>query len=146
MSRRPSILLAMVLLAGCLDFGPKVTTSTPSAKDVARCRAEMYLRSDIEIEPQGFQLVSGIDASIWFKFIARTEKIAAVFNEKHVDTSQFSEGYKSHSDSSLPAWWDAADKKLTGGQVELPNGRFMDVGFSKNEDRTLTVYVMWFET
>ncbi len=41
-------------------------------------------------------------------------------------------------------WWDVKGKKLLGGQVELPNTRFMNVGVEKNDDGYL-VYIMWHE-
>jgi hypothetical protein len=41
---------------------------------------------------------------------------------------------------------DVNSKKLAGGQVALPNVRFMNVGYVNNKNGTLTVYVMWHET
>ena len=88
-----------------------------------------------------------IDGAIWFRFLAHTGDIADVFAPEtvEVEVSNFRSGYEFAS-SSMPSWWDVAQKPLTGGQVSLPNARFMNVGFVDNDDGTLTVYVMWHET
>lgn len=143
--KRTPLLFLPLLLSGCLDFGPNVTTTTPSASDVSRCRAEMYIDPDVKIQPKGFKLTSGIDDAIWFKFNAETPNITNVFRDDVVDSSLFRKGFTLHSDS-LPSWWDVSLQSLTGGQVSLPNARFMNVGYFDNGDGTLTVYIMWHET
>jgi hypothetical protein len=139
------LLLCLVASSGCLEFGRDVTTVTPSAQDVSRCRTEMYIKADAEITPEGFKLTSGIDDAIWFRFLAHTGDIVDVFETGTVDVSKFRPGF-TFTDASAPSWWDVAKKPLTGGQISLPNARFMNVGFVDNEDGTLTVYVMWHET
>ncbi|MGB8703242.1 MAG: hypothetical protein WCD18_27815 [Thermosynechococcaceae cyanobacterium] len=128
-----------------LDFGPNIETKAPSATDVKRCRAEMYLQSDVEIIPEGYKLISGIDDAIWFRFIAKTTNIADVFMKDKVNTSKFTTNHKFYGDT-LPDWWDIESKVLTGGEISLPNARFMNVGYVNNQDGTLTVYVIWHET
>ena len=41
-------------------------------------------------------------------------------------------------------WWDVKGKNLLGGQVELPNVRFMNVGVEQTENGYM-IYVMWHE-
>ena len=43
------------------------------------------------------------------------------------------------------AWWDVEGKDLLGGQVALPNARFMTVGAEKVEGGYV-IYVIWNET
>ena len=143
--RLTSILYFAMLPCGCLKFGPDVSTTTPTSADVARCRTEMYIDPDIHIRPQGFKLTSGIDDSIWFKFVAETSDITDVFAVHVVDTSSFTKKFALRSDSTT-SWWDVPAHSLTGGQVSLPNARFMNVGYRDNADDTLTVYIMWHET
>lgn len=141
-----------LMLIGCLhhapnflDFGPDITTRTPSVAEVQRCRAEMYINPDLEIVPEGCKLTSGIDAAIWFRFVAKTNNLAKVFRKDKVDTTKFTTS-NDLTGSGLPSWWDVNSKKLAGGQVALPNVRFMNVGYVNNKNGTLTVYVMWHET
>ena len=105
----------------------------------------MYINADVKITPEGFKLTSGIDDAIWFRFLAHADDIADVFSTEFVDASKFQQGY-TFASASMPSWWDVAQKSLTGGQVSLPNARFMNVGYVDNGDGTLTVYVMWHET
>ncbi|MFT5524650.1 MAG: hypothetical protein ACI9HK_002612 [Pirellulaceae bacterium] len=137
--------IALLLCAGCGKAGNDVTTTTPSQEYVARCRAEMYIRDDVDIHPKGFKLITGMDDAIWFKFVTKAENILDVFDDEKVDTSKFSSGFKIDN-ASMPTWWDVNGRKLLGGQIQLPQGRAMNVGSLKNGDETLTVYVMWFET
>ena len=62
-----------------------------------------------------------------------------------MDTTKFKPKFTLDS-NALPSWWDVSAKPLTGGQVALPNARFMNVGYSGNDDGSLTVYIMWHET
>jgi hypothetical protein len=127
MRKNSLLLVLLIVLTGCLDFfGPDITTTTPSAGDVSRCRAEMYLDSNIEIQPEGFKLTSGIDDAIWFRFVAKTDQIAAVFRKDTVDTSKFAPGFK-HDDYAMPSWWDASTKSLVGGRVSLPNAQMLAI-------------------
>ena len=104
----------------------------------------MYLNPGLKIEPLGFKLRgSGIDDAIWFKFKAKASKVAEVFDTAVVDVSEFKQGFTMLSVKG-PKWWDVDGKTFLGGQVELPNVRFMNVGITKTADGFL-VYIMWHE-
>jgi len=139
------LLFPTLLLSGCLDFGTNIETTSPSAADVERCRAEMYIDPEAGIQPVGFRLISSLDDAIWFKFVAETADISTVFRDEIVETSRFGQTVMS-DDPSSPAWWDVSEQSLVGGQVDLPNARFMQVGHVDNGDGTLTVYILWQET
>lgn len=151
MKRRADVLrtvryfLLPLLLSGCLSFGSDVETASPSPEQVARCVAEMYINPGVVIRPLGFKLLgSGIDDAIWFKF-ETTANVQSLFNLKIVDTSGFSESSNQAQDGQGPSWWDLSGKKLLGGQVQLPNARFMNVHIEKKGDRNI-VYILWHET
>ena len=42
-------------------------------------------------------------------------------------------------------WWDVEGKELVGGEISLPNARFMNLGAEKIEGGYI-VYIMWHET
>ena len=105
----------------------------------------MHLNPDTAIEPEGFIQTIGIDEAIWFRFKANTDDINNVFDTSIVDTKKFTSGYKINS-STQESWWDASEKNLTGNDIKLPNVKYMRVGYLKNQDESLTVYIMWFET
>ncbi len=142
--------MAVVLLcaasAGCLKFGDDEETTAPSADQVARCRAEMYLTPGLKIRPLGYKLIgSGIDDAIWFKFGTDTSSAAEIFRTDIVDVSGFGEALEIQAPASKSDWWDIAGKKIHGGRVSLPNARFMSVGIASSEGQSV-VYIMWHET
>ncbi len=138
-------LLLILSLAGCLDFGKDEETTSPTKAQVARCRSEKYLNPSMKITPLGFKLEgSGIDDAIWFKFKTNIVDVQEIFDGKVVDTSKFEEYFTFTHEMNELKWWDVKGKKLLGGQVELPNVRFMNVGVEKTNDGYV-VYIMWHE-
>lgn len=139
-------LVPVLLLAGCLKFGRDVETTSPSASDLQRCRAEMYLEPDLDLTPLGFKLEgSGIDDAIWFKFRTEADDLSQVFQEDVVDISSFQEGFSSLYPVPGLSWWDVEGKAMYGGQVRLPLARVMNVGAVSTESG-LMVYVLWHQT
>jgi hypothetical protein len=144
MLRIVAALAAMAGLTACLSFGPNAETTTPTAEQVARCRAEMYLSPDLKLEPKGFKLIQGIDDAIWFKFVTPRQPLSQVFRSEIVDTARF-KALVGLADSHAPSWWDVNGKRLVGGSVSLPNVRSMWVAIEEGDEQ-LTVYVSWHET
>ena len=142
MQQRAWSTLCSVVLVGCCCSS--MSTANPSASQVDRCRRDMCL-GDVHIMPQGYKFSPGMDAIMWFKFVAKTSQITDVFDPQQIDTSTFRDGFRFHN-SPMTEWWDADERKLTGGQAETSEGCFIDVGFENNDDGTLTVYIMWFQT
>ena len=139
------VLLLILSLAGCLDFGKDEETTSPTKAQVARCRSEMYLNPSMKITPLGFKLEgSGIDDAIWFKFKTNIVEVQEIFDDKVVDTSKFEDNFTFTHEMNELKWWDVKGKKLLGGQVELPNVRFMNVGVEKTNEG-FVVYIMWHE-
>ena len=134
-----ALLLALSLIStGCLAFGIDEETTTPTEAQLSRCRAEMYLNPSMKITPIGYKLEgSGIDDAIWFKFWTDVSGVQEIFDVKVVDTSKFKTGFTFSHEMKELKWWDVENKELLGGQVELPNVRFMNVGIEK------IVKVMW---
>ncbi len=138
-------LMLVFMLTGCLDFGNDEETTTPTEAQLSRCRAEMYLNPSMKITPLGYKLEgSGIDDVIWFKFKIDVLDLQEIFDGKVVDTSKFKEGFTLIHEMRELKWWDVQSKNLFGGQVELPNVKFMNVGIEKN-DEGYVVYIMWHE-
>jgi hypothetical protein len=140
------IVLASLVVAsiGCLEFGTDEETTTPTEDQVSRCRTEMYLNDAAEITPLGFKLLgSGIDDVIWFKFEADADDLSQVFDTSVVNTDEFEKNvmYKMED----VEWWDVEGKELVGGEISLPNARFMNLGAEKIEGGYI-VYIMWHET
>lgn len=139
-------LLAVLTFTGCLDFGEDEETTTPTKDQVNRCRSEMYLKPSVKITSLGFKLRgSGIDDAIWFKFKTDSANLAEIFDVATVDISKFEDDFKFIYEMKELKWWDVESKKLHGGQVSLPNARYMDVGAEKTEEGYV-IYIMWFET
>lgn len=139
-------LLVALSFAGCLEFGEDKETITPTKARIDRCRSEIYLNPSTKITPLGFKLEgSGIDDAIWFKFKAESIDLAEIFDSKVVDTSKFKNDFTFLHEMKTLKWWNVKGKKLLGGQVSLPNARFMNVGVEKTEDG-YKVYIMWHET
>lgn len=131
---------------GCLNFGPDEETTEPTEAQISRCQKAMYLNPSIPIQVQGFKLLgSGIDDAIWFKFMTPTQDIKDLFRST-VDINTFEPKFN-FSPSSLnnPHWWDPDAKNLIGGNVSLPQGRYMSVGIQAQE-AGLLVYIFWHET
>ncbi len=139
-------LLLLVSLNGCLDFGEDVETEKPNESQVNRCLSEMYLNPSIKMTPLGFKLEgSGIDDAIWFKFKTDETDLSQVFDPKAVDVTKFKENFTFLSQIKGLEWWDVKDKSLLGGQVSLPNARYMNIGIEKADDGYM-IYIMWHET
>ncbi|PQO46286.1 hypothetical protein C5Y93_09880 [Blastopirellula marina] len=105
----------------------------------------MYLDPSVKIDPQGFELIDWMDDFSRFKFVAHTDDISKLFLNPPVDTSIMKPSFKMDNNGQY-RWWDPSSQCLTGAEYELPNVKFMDVGYVDNEDGTLTVYIQWFET
>jgi hypothetical protein len=141
-----TVLLIALSFTGCLEFGEDEETRSPTKARVDRCRSEMYLDSSARITPLGYKLLgSGIDDAIWFKFRTESTDLAEIFDSKVVDTSKFNNDFTFSSEMKNVKWWDVKGKKLFGGQVSLPNVRYMNVGVNKTEEGYV-IYVMWHET
>ena len=139
-------ILYVVFLSGCsLQFGTDEVTTQPTEAQLARCRAEMCLQTNLVFQAHGMKLLgSGIDDAIWLKFSCEVTDLASIFQPEFVDTSKFRSGFKLSQYKDLP-WWDVEGRNLTGGQVALPNARFMNVGIDTTETHSV-VYIMWNET
>jgi predicted small secreted protein len=154
---RLSFLLICLLLAGCqTDFtgsGPDVSTTTPTKEQVVFCRQVMYINPDLEIEPLGYHLHSGMDDVIRFKFSAKTDDPAQLFDKTQVDSAKFAADFQvsALNPQATEVWWDVSSKKLSGGNFSVPppnaaGTRGLNIGYCKNDDGTVTVYVLWHET
>lgn len=134
-----------LFISGCLDFGNDEETTSPNKAQIERCRSEMYLNPSMQITPLGYKLEgSGIDDAIWFKFKTNISDVNNIFDSKVVDTATFKAGFIFVHEMKELKWWDVKNKNLLGGQVELPDVRFMNVGIEKNDDGYV-VYIMWHE-
>jgi len=141
------VILLVVIVSttvGCLSFGTDEETTSPTESQVSRCRTEMYLNDALKITPLGYKLLgSGIDDQIWFKFRVDVNDLSQVFDTSVVDTSSF-EKFVMHERDEL-AWWDVKGKELVGGEISLPNARYMDIGAEKIYGGYI-IYIMWTET
>ena len=137
--------LFLISLSGCLDFGEDEETTTPNETQISRCVAEMYLNPSNKITPLGYKLLgSGIDDSIWFKFKTDSTDLSKIFDTTVVDIGKFEDNFTFLSQPKNLDWWDVNGKILLGGQLELPNVRYMNVGTDKTDDG-YTIYIMWHE-
>lgn len=135
-----------VAMAGCLKFGDDVETTSPTTAQVKRCVTEMHLNPAVQMTPLGFRLIgSGIDDSIRFKFKTSVSEVSQIFDPNVVDVTKFTTKVETFVDKHEPKWWDTKGKSLLGGQVQLPNARFMDVWIEKTQDGCV-VYIHWSET
>ncbi len=130
---------------GCLDFGPSISTTSPSTQQVRYCRQVMSINPNVKIKPIGYKEVNGIDKAIWFKFIADTDDVAEVFLAPPIDSLEFQAGFKSHYELE-ESWWDPGTKSLIGGRFNVPVACGQSIAIHDNQDGTLTIYVMWHET
>lgn len=134
-----------ITLSGCLNFGQDEETTFPTPDQISRCFTEMYLNPDLKLRPLGYKLEgSGIDDGIWFKFETNAD-ISEIFNSIIVDTTKFVQNTPLLYEVKGLKWWDITGKSLLGGQVELPNARYMNIGIEKKENIHV-VYIMWHET
>jgi hypothetical protein len=154
---RTLVTIVCLAVAGCqtdfLGYGPEECTTTPSAKQVERCREVMYINPDLKIEPLGYCFKPDLDSSIRFKFLAQTNDPSQVFVSSRVDASKFNDRFRKSAleVNANVGWWDVSSIRLEGGNFEVPSQggtgvRGLDVGYAKNADGTLTVYVFWWET
>jgi hypothetical protein len=149
-TKRCLVVISIVLITtiSCLDFGEDVETTTPTQEQVKWCRQEMYVQDSAKITPMGFALLgSGIDDVIWFKFATNATDLSQVFDTTVVDVSKFEEsGMSADELKGIDwEWWDVKGKNLLGGQVTLPDAKFMNVG-AEEVGEGYVIYVMWFET
>lgn len=158
MFRHNALLCLVMLLTGCgIGENAAPTTKSPakptfasaannnpstvSQNDLDAARKKFHLRDDLQLEAKGYavhQLTADISGT-YFKFIAKTDKIENVFLPD-VDRSKF-HANALLTPSSHDAWWDVADREFNGGNVKLPDGEEMSVGYVDNKDGTLTVYI-----
>jgi len=139
------IVCISLVITGCIDFGKDMETTSPTDQQVSKCKEIMCLNQDLNLEPLGLKSYgSGIDDAILFKFKTSAKSMEDIFDTDSVDTSSFSEDYSFREEKGLE-WWDVTDKKFTGGQVSLPNAKYMNVGLQE-EDEGFIVYIYWFET
>lgn len=142
----PLIILGALLLGGCLDFGPNISTMAPSSEHVKFCQTEMYLNPEVLIEPRGFMLTSGIDKHVLFKFVAHTNDVSKLFLSPPVDTLVMNPKKVSFLGGMSKDWWDPPSSGLVGANYDLPSAKHMNVAYVANDDDTLTVYIEWGET
>ena len=139
------ILLFMLSLTACLDFGDDIETASPTKEQVESCRSRMYLNPGVKIKPLGYKLQgSGIDDAVWFVFQTEGSAVDKLFLPQFIDVSQFKDGFTFQSHPKGVSWWQAEGKTFLGGQVELPKSKFMNVGIEKT-DKGSVIYIMWHE-
>lgn len=154
---RYAILLTCLAITGCqgdfLGYGDDVSTTTPTKEQITYCRSVMYINPGLEIDPLGYCLQPGMDDVIRFKFTAKTDDPSLLFDESQVDASRFFSDFRVSAlePKAAESWWDVSAKTLTGGNFTVPppdstGTRGLNVGYVKNGDGTLTVYVLWHET
>ncbi|NLS95045.1 MAG: hypothetical protein GXX96_23045 [Planctomycetaceae bacterium] len=142
----PTLALFLLLLPGCLEFGPNISTTSPAPEQIEKCRSIMHLRADAEIHPLGLDYTSGPDDSACLKFTTPQTDVAALFDPEFVDVSGFQEKFDLLFDTSVGrSWWDPESKPLRGAQISLPNAEFMNIGI-REEEQGLVVYIMWTQT
>lgn len=148
MTRLTILLLSIAGLVqtGCSNvFDAEFATSSPSAEHVAFCQEIMYLDPSVRIDAEGFQHIDWMDDLVRVKFVAHTDDISKLFLNPPVDASIMKPNFKLDNHGQY-RWWDPSSQSLTGAEYELPNVKFMEVGYFDNNDGTLTVYIQWFET
>lgn len=136
-----------------LGHPASTSTTTPTPAEIQRCRDVMYINPAVKIEPLGFFLQPGMDDIIRFKFVAQTNDPALVFDSAHVDAKKFGPDVRLSAlePGAAEKWWDVSKQTLTGGNFSVPppkssGTRGLNIGYTKNADGTLTVYVLWHET
>ena len=149
------LLLGVLLTLGCgvepLDIQryPQANTTKPSALQIEKCRKWMHIQTDTEITANGLQIETGKDTCAAFKFVAHTTDPKKLFDPIIVDASKFSQR-ETYYGLNIPmfsqSWWDFSKHVLNGGNFEIPNAEWLNIGYKSNDDDTLTVYVTWGET
>ena len=129
------LLLGVLLTLGCgvepLDIQryPQANTTKPSALQIEKCRKWMHIQTDTEI--------------------AHTNDPKKLLDPIIVDASKFSQR-ETYYGLNIPmfsqSWWDFSKHVLNGGNFEIPNAEWLNIGYKSNDDDTLTVYVTWGET
>lgn len=114
-------------------------TASVSKADLDTARATFHLKPDLQLEAKGYNVakVTDTDTMTFFKFVAKTDKIANVFTAD-IDTTKFHPGHLLLDHARL-GWWDVVDKEFDGGSAEVDGGR-VSIGYKDNKDGTLTVY------
>lgn len=139
-------LLFLISLSGCLEYGDDEETTTPNPEQVNRCIAKMRLNPSIKMTPLGFKFdQSFLDNGIWFKFKTDTTDLSQVFDTTKVDVTKFKKDFDLLYPMKGSKWWDIKNKSFLGGQIALPNGRFMNIGIETLDDGYM-IYIMWHET
>ena len=96
--------------------------------------------------PLGFKFEgSGIDDAILFKFRTETLDLSQVFITTVVDVTEFKKNFPLLSHRKNLKWWDVKDKNLFGGQIALPNEKYMNIGIEKIDSGHI-IYIIWHET
>ena len=155
--RTVTLLVIFLSLIGCqtdfMGYGGNISTTTPTPEQVQYCRDVMYINPELEIKPIGFFLQPGMDDVIRFKFIANTDDPSLLFDSTHVDSSKFGADLRIYTlnPEATESWWDISSQTLIGGNFlvpppDSPGTRGLNIGFSNNDDGTLTVFVLWYET
>jgi hypothetical protein len=141
-----AVLLILTVCTSCLKFGDDEETTPPTSVQVDRCRSEMYLNPSVDIIPLGYKRIgSGIDDAIWFKFKTTATDLTEIFDSTVVDVTTFTSPFTFDFEMEGVRWWDVEGKTLLGGQVSLPNARYMNVGIYRTEEGCV-IYIMWHET
>ena len=151
-----SILLAALCSFGCgitVTSGGNVSTTTPSKQQIAKCRDVMYINPKLDIKPLGYAIETGMDDVIRFKFVATIDDPSALFDTAQVDATKFAANFNPSSlhPKAAETWWDLSSKTLSGANFSVPppnsqGTRGLNIAYVKNDDNTLTVYVLWHET
>ncbi|QDU45990.1 hypothetical protein Mal52_44870 [Symmachiella dynata] len=136
-----------------MGFPNPKSTATPSPEEIQYCRDVMYINPDLDIEPLGFSLQSGMDDVIRFKFLAKTDDPSKIFDATHVDSAKFKSDFGVYAldPDAKDDWWDVSSQTLVGGNFTVPppksqGTRGLNIGFTENDNSTLTIYVLWHET
>ncbi|MDA7884801.1 hypothetical protein N9B23_00355 [bacterium] len=153
---RIAIGFALLVSTGCdftLSGGGDVSTTTPTKEQIAKCRKVMYINPDVVIEPLGYALDAGMDDVIRFKFIAKMDDPSMLFDDTQVESTKFKPILKPSSffTAAPETWWKLSSKATLGAKLSVPppnskGTRGLNIAYTKNDDKTLTVYVLWYET
>ena len=155
--RATSVLFFLIAaFAGCqtdfLGYPVSTSTTTPTPAQIQTCRDFMYINPAVQIEPLGFFLQPGMDDVIRFKFVAKTNDPAQVFDSTLVDPKKFGPDFQISAlePGAADKWWDVSRQTLTGGNFSVPSPkssgtRGLNIGYTQNSERTLTFYVLWHE-
>ena len=108
-------------------------------------RDQLKIRSELSVADEKLRFSPGIDSALWCRFTVDVDSIAQVFEKSEIDTSEFSnESFEFKVDWINDSWWDVQGHEFTGGEY-ISGEHVWRVGYFKNADGTLTVYIFWFE-